>query len=52
MQLNKIHHIAIICSNYTKSQKNSIPKYWIWKSLKETFRAARQFLQTGFESER
>src|SRR5437016_14043762 len=41
LQLNKIHHIAIICSNYDVS-KNFYTEILNLTIIKETFRAERQ----------
>ncbi len=41
LQLNKVHHIAIICSNYTVS-KDFYTRVLNLQIIKETYRAARQ----------
>jgi len=41
LKLNKIHHIAIICSNYEAS-KNFYTQVLNLQIVKETYRAARQ----------
>ncbi|MEP6724538.1 MAG: VOC family protein, partial [Bacteroidota bacterium] len=41
LKLNKVHHIAVICSNYTVS-KNFYTEILDLEIIKETFRAERQ----------